>query len=43
MRWKWGVIEKSYKKYIDDPNKTGKGRKHFEQAKEMDEFFGKKI
>lgn len=39
---RWRVLERNYKKYIDNNNKTGRGRKHFEFADEMDDIFSKK-
>lgn len=39
---RWRVIERNYKKYIDDNNKTGRARKIFEYSTEMDEIFGGK-
>ncbi|KAL1492288.1 hypothetical protein ABEB36_012762 [Hypothenemus hampei] len=45
---RWKVIERNYKKFVDDQNKTvgftqiGRGRKFFEYEAEMAEIFGKK-
>lgn len=40
---KWRVLERAYKKYIDNQKSTGSGRKFFEYAEEMDLIFkGKK-
>lgn len=39
---RWRVLERNYKKFIDNNNKTGRGRKDFEFSKEMDEIFLKK-
>lgn len=39
---RWRVVERNYKKYIDNNNKTGKGRKQFEYADEMDAIFQKR-
>lgn len=39
---KWRVLERAYKKYIEDKNKTGRGRKFFEFSEEMDRVFQKK-
>lgn len=40
---RWRVLERAYKKYIDNINKTGQGRKYFEYSEDMDEIFkGKK-
>lgn len=39
---RWRVVERNYKKYIDNNNKTGRGRKQFEYADEMDAIFQKR-
>ncbi|CAH1113894.1 unnamed protein product [Psylliodes chrysocephalus] len=39
---RWRVFERNYKKFVDNQNKTGRGRKHFEYKAEMVEIFGKK-
>lgn len=39
---RWRVIERNYKKTVDNNNKTGRARKFFEYEKEMDEIFAKK-
>ncbi|XP_072380299.1 uncharacterized protein [Diabrotica undecimpunctata] len=39
---RWRVIERNYKKYIDESKKTGRGRKTFEYSDELDEIFGQK-
>lgn len=39
---KWRVLERGYKKFVDNKNKTGRGRKFFEYAEEMDIIFQKK-
>jgi hypothetical protein len=39
---KWRVLDRGYKKYCDNKNKTGRGRKYFEFAEEMDRVFQKK-
>ncbi|KAK5642889.1 hypothetical protein RI129_003155 [Pyrocoelia pectoralis] len=39
---RWRVLERNYKKIVDNNNKTGRGRQCFEFQKEMDEIFGKK-
>lgn len=39
---RWRVLERNFKKYIDNSNKTGRGRKDFEYADEMNEVLGKK-
>lgn len=36
---RWRVLERNYKKYIENNSKTGRGRKYFEFANEMDEIF----
>lgn len=39
---RWRVIERNYKKFVDETNKTGRGRKLFEYTVEMEEIFGNK-
>lgn len=39
---KWRVLERSYKKFIDNQKSTGRGRKYFEFFQEMEEILGKK-
>jgi hypothetical protein len=39
---RWRVLERGYKKYVDNKTKTGIGRKYFEYAEEMDSIFKKK-
>ncbi|KAI4456750.1 hypothetical protein MML48_8g00017049 [Holotrichia oblita] len=39
---RWRVLDRNYKKYIDNKNNTGSGRRYFEFAEEMGELFGKK-
>lgn len=39
---RWKHLERMYKKYIDNNNKTGRGRKDFEYSEIMDEILGKK-
>lgn len=40
---RWRVLERAYKKYVDNQNKTGQGTKYFEYKEEMDQIFrGKK-
>ncbi|XP_074028929.1 uncharacterized protein [Leptinotarsa decemlineata] len=39
---RWRVLERNYKKLIDNNNKTGRGRIHFEFEKEMEEILGHK-
>lgn len=39
---KWRVLERGYKKYCDNKTQTGRGRKCFEFAEEMDKIFQKK-
>ncbi|KAL1498421.1 hypothetical protein ABEB36_009227 [Hypothenemus hampei] len=36
---RWRVVERGYKKFIDNKNKTGRGKKFFEYEQEMDEMF----
>lgn len=36
---RWRVLERNYKKYIENNSKTGRGRKFFEFSKELDEIF----
>ncbi|KAF5299139.1 hypothetical protein FQA39_LY02312 [Lamprigera yunnana] len=38
----WKVFDRNYKKWIDNKNSTGHGRKLFEFSKEMDDIYGKK-
>ncbi|KAF5279127.1 hypothetical protein FQA39_LY05805 [Lamprigera yunnana] len=39
---RWKVLDRNYKKWIDNKNSTGRGRKLFEFSKEMDDIYGKK-
>lgn len=39
---RWKVLERNYKKYIDNNKNTGRGRKDFEYSNEMEEIFRKK-
>lgn len=39
---RWRVLERSYKKFIDNQNSTGRGRKYFLYKEQMEKFFGKK-
>ncbi|XP_074038224.1 uncharacterized protein [Leptinotarsa decemlineata] len=39
---RWRVLERNYKKYIENNSKTGRGRRYFEFAEEMDAIFQKK-
>ncbi|KAJ8968847.1 hypothetical protein NQ314_002062 [Rhamnusium bicolor] len=39
---KWRVLDRGYKKYVDNQNKTGRGKKYFEFIEEMDAIFKKK-
>ncbi|XP_072394235.1 uncharacterized protein [Diabrotica undecimpunctata] len=39
---KWRVLERSYKKYVDHNNQTGRGRRDFEYANVLEEILGKK-
>lgn len=36
---RWRVLERNYKKYIENNSKTGRGRRYFEFSKEMDDIF----
>lgn len=36
---RWRVLERAYKKYIDNQNKTGQGKKYFAYLEEMDKIF----
>ncbi|KAI4467729.1 myb/sant-like dna-binding domain [Holotrichia oblita] len=36
---RWRVLERNFKKYMDNKNKTGRGRKNFEYAQHMEEIF----
>lgn len=39
---RWRVVERNYKKYIDNQNATGRGRRYFEYIEEMNKIFGTK-
>ncbi|KAL1488143.1 hypothetical protein ABEB36_015101 [Hypothenemus hampei] len=39
---RWRVLERNYKKFVDNNKKTGRGRVTFDYAKEMEEILGKK-
>ncbi|CAH1099682.1 unnamed protein product [Psylliodes chrysocephalus] len=39
---RWRVLERNYKKYVDNKKKTGRGRSFFEYADEMEQILGKK-
>lgn len=39
---RWKVMERNYKKYIENENSTGRGRKYFEYIQEMEDILGKK-
>lgn len=39
---RWKVLERNYKKYVDNQNSTGRGRKYFEFHMEMEDIYGKK-
>lgn len=39
---RWKVLERNYKKVVDNNNKTGRGRKTFNYETKFDEIFGKK-
>ncbi|CAG9827335.1 unnamed protein product [Diabrotica balteata] len=39
---RWRLLERNYKKFVDNQNKTARGRKYFEYEKEMDQIFGNK-
>lgn len=39
---RWKVIERNYKKYIENENATGRGRKYFEYTQEMEDIMGKR-
>ncbi|XP_050505708.1 uncharacterized protein LOC126883981 [Diabrotica virgifera virgifera] len=40
---RWRVLERAYKKFIDNKNKTGRGKKYFEYEAEMNEIFKGKM
>ncbi|CAG9857380.1 unnamed protein product [Phyllotreta striolata] len=39
---RWKVLERNYKKFLDNSNQTGRGRKTFEYASHMNDILGKK-
>ncbi|KAL1496999.1 hypothetical protein ABEB36_008032 [Hypothenemus hampei] len=39
---RWKHLERTYKKYVENNNKTGRGRKDFEYATEMNDVLGQK-
>lgn len=39
---RWRVLDRGYKKFVDNKTKTGRGRKFFEFEKEMEDIFQKK-
>ncbi|KAL1488729.1 hypothetical protein ABEB36_014528 [Hypothenemus hampei] len=39
---RWKVLDRNYKKWVENKNATGRGRKCFEFSNEMDEVYGKK-
>ncbi|KAJ8913773.1 hypothetical protein NQ315_002679 [Exocentrus adspersus] len=39
---RWRVLDRNYKKYVDDQKSTGQSRKYFEYAQEMERLFGNK-
>ncbi|KAI4463218.1 myb/sant-like dna-binding domain [Holotrichia oblita] len=39
---RWRVQERNYKKFVDNNNSTGRGRKCYEYAEAMENIFGKK-
>lgn len=39
---RWRVLDRNYKKFVENKNLTGRGRRCFEYAEEMAEIFGKK-
>ncbi|KAJ8930143.1 hypothetical protein NQ314_017086 [Rhamnusium bicolor] len=38
---RWTVLDRNYKKYVDNQKSTGKGIKYFDYAEEMDGLFEK--
>ncbi|CAH1965454.1 unnamed protein product [Acanthoscelides obtectus] len=38
----WKHLERMFKKYVDNNNKTGRGRREFEYAEAMEDILGKK-
>lgn len=39
---RWHVLERNYKKYVENKNSTGRGKKYFEFSEEMDQIFAHK-
>ncbi|KAJ8942756.1 hypothetical protein NQ314_009967 [Rhamnusium bicolor] len=39
---RWKYLERSYKKYVDNNKKTGRGRRDFEYANELNDILGPK-
>jgi len=39
---RWRVLERNYKKYVENKNSTGRGKKYFEFSEEMDQIFAHK-
>lgn len=39
---RWRVLERNYKKYFENKNGTGRGKKYFEFSEEMDKLFAHK-
>lgn len=39
---RWKVVERNYKKYVDNTNSTGRGRKYFEYVEEMEVYWEKR-
>lgn len=39
---RWRVLERNYKKYAENKNSTGQGKKYFEFSEEMDQIFAHK-
>lgn len=39
---RWRVLERNYKKYVENKKGTGRGKKYFEFSEEMDQIFAHK-
>lgn len=39
---RWRVVERNYKKFVDNQNSTGRDKKYFEYEEEMNRLFAKK-
>ncbi|XP_071051763.1 uncharacterized protein [Onthophagus taurus] len=39
---RWKVVERTYKKYIDNERSPGRGKKYYDYIEEMEKIFGKK-